>query len=233
MKFADNSWLFKPLFEYEYKSYQIMAFEQFLQNKFEGMQLYPYLHSVNYFLKNISIFEKSELQIKENFPLSIKGIDLENEELIYQALASDHQLDEFHSILQLAKSKLFRCKAQGEELLQKASRNIQISPIGLVDSSMAGGYLFFRKLRETRVYSYEFRLIKTHNERYKEVKTVYLNQEKTSTYTDYTDIKIRYVKSKKAKYGINAYLVETNTEFPHFETVMPVVKDYLIRLEDQ
>jgi len=231
MRNFDDSWLFKPLFDYEYKSYQVLAFEQFLNSNFQDSKLYPYKDQVDYLLRKLENFEARKADLKKDFPLNLKGMDLEKAEMIRERLSESDKIDELNSIMAFARKHLSRCSAEAKLLEARLSNEIQISPVGLINNNMSGGYLFFRRPRHTKVYAYEYRMIQRPVQTHKDVKTTYINAEKTGLMTDYTDFKIKYVKSKKARYGINAYLVEINEEIPHFETVLPIVKNHLLSLE--
>jgi len=230
MRSFDDSWLFKPLFDYEYKSYQILAFEQFMTRKLEQLQLFPYLDQVDQILSSLEYFESKKEDLKKEFPTDLKAIDLEKARLIHEKVEEAGKMEELNAIMDFARKHLVRCSAEAHDLEMQLSNEIQISPIGLINNNMLGGYLFFRKLRETRVYTYELRMVQRPARRHKDIKTTYLNAEPTGKMTDFTDIKLKYVKSRKARFGINAYLVETNIEIPHFETVLPLVKNRLLNL---
>ncbi len=231
MKSFDDSWLFKPLFDYEYKSYQVLDFEQFLTRKLDQLRLYPYVDQVDNILTNLEYFESKKEDLKNEFPTELKGIDLEKAQLIREQVAESGKIEELNAIMEFAKKHLSRCSSEAHDLEKQLSKEIQISPIGLVNNNMQGGYLFFKKMRQTRVYAYEFSMVQRTARRYKEIKTVYLDAEATGMITDYTDIKLKYVKSRRARFGINAYLVETNIDIPHFETVLPLVKNHLLGLQ--
>lgn len=230
MRSFDDSWLFKPLFDYEYKSYQVMAFKQFLTRKLEQLQLFPYLDQVDQILSSLEYFELKKEDLKKEFPTDIKGLDLEKARLIRENVTESGKIDELNAIMEFARKHLERCAVEAHDLERQLSNEIQVSPIGLIHNNMQGGYLFFKKLQETRVYTYEFRMVQRPARRHKDIKTKYLNAEPTGRATDYTDIKLKYVKSRKARFGINAYLIETNIEIPHFETVLPLVKNRLLNL---
>lgn len=231
MRSFEDSWLFKPLFDYEYKSYQVLAFEQFLISKLEQLRLYPYVDQVDRILKNLEYFKLQKEDLKKEFPSDLKGIDIQKAQLIREEITESGKIDELNAIMNFAKKHLSRCSSDARDLEKQLSNEIQVRPIGLLNDNMLGGYLFFRKLQKTRVYAYEFRMVQRPARRYKEIKTTYLNAEDTGRMTDFTDIKLKYIKSKRARFGINAYLVETNIDIPHFETVLPLVKNHLLSLQ--
>ena len=231
MREFDDSWLFKPLFDYEYKSYQILAFEQFVESNLKNLKLYPYLSRIDRILSKLEQFESQKNDLKNSFPSELTGIDLDSGKILRKELSDSDKIEELNSIMHFAKSHLTKCSNQAKSLQANLEKEIEISPVGIVNNHMTGGYLFFKKPKNTRVYAYECRMIQRARDTYKDIKTIYLDVEKTGMLTDYTDFKIKYVKSKQAHFGINAYLVETNIELPHFETVLPLVKNYLMNLD--
>jgi len=230
MRNFEDSWLFKPLFDYEYKSYQVLAFEQFLSGKLEQLQLFPYIDQLKKTLDNLEAFEEQKKDLKSEFPADVIGLDLKKAQLIREKISELGKIDELNAIMGFAKKHLNRCYSDANDLQAFLNKEIQISPVGLVHNDSVGGYLFFRKPKLTRVYAFEYRMVQRPAKRHKDIKTIYLSAENTGLMTDFTDIKIKYVKSKRVQFGINAYLVETNIEIPHFETVLPLVKNHLLNL---
>jgi len=231
MRNFNDGWLFKPLFDYEYKSYQVLAFEQFLNTKFERWQLYPYVDQVDRILGNLEYFKAQKEGLRKDFPTDIERLDLEKAKLIREGLTESDMMDELNSIMDFAKKHLSRCSSEAHLLQARLSSKIEISPIGVTNNNMLGGYLFFRKPSQTRVYAYEYRMIQRPGRNHRDIRTIYLNAEKTGLVTNFTDFKIKYIKSRKARFGINAYLVEADGDIPHFETALPMVKNHLLSLE--
>jgi len=231
MRNFEDGWLFKPLFDYEYKSYQVLAFEQFLNNKLEQWQLYPYVDQVDRILTNLEYFEAQKEDLRKDFPSNLEGLDLEKPKLIREKLTESNKIDELNAIMSFAKKHLSRCSSEAHLLEARLSNKIQVSPIGVTNNNMLGGFLFFRKPSQTRVYTYEYRMIQRPHRSHRDIRTTYLNAEKTGLATNYTDFKIKYIKSKKARFGINAYLIEADGDIPHFETALPMVKNHLLGLE--
>ena len=81
-----------------------------------------------------------------------------------------------------------------------------------------------------RVYSYSLRMVMRPDsgDKYKDLRTNYLTDIRTGIIPDLHQIKWSVIRSASLDIGTNAYLVDCNQDIPHFETVLPVVKSYLI-----
>lgn len=231
MRNNGTSWLFQPYFDFEYKSYQILAFQQTVEKHLTEYKLFPYISQITSLLKKIQDFEQDKASLENELSSDLKSLDLSNMLLVREGIEDHEKIDELNKIMKFARKRIASLANGAFELKNQLESEIQISPIGLIDESMTGGYLFFKKPEHTAVYSYEYRLIKSAHSSYKDVRTTFINAEQTSFATNFSDIKIKYIKTKQARYGLNAYLVETNIHMPHFETILPLVKDYLMKLE--
>jgi hypothetical protein len=69
-------------------------------------------------------------------------------------------------------------------------------------------------------------------DKYKDLKTNYVEDVSVGILPNLYDIKWRILKSSSLNRGINAYVIDSSPVIPHFETVLPVVKYFLIRNVD-
>ncbi len=226
-----NNWLFKPHFDYEYKSYQILGYAQRLQFQFTARKFFPYLLELKQQLESLHTFQRHKDVFEASARGEVEKIDLQGLKLVRSAIERDNNFwEEVEAVMNFASENLERCKIQGEEELIKIEEAVSVSEIGLTNYTVPSGCIFFRKPAATRIYSFDVRMVRRPNpdESFKDIKTTYLDEIKTGVVTNYGSLKWQYLKSDAA-HGQNAYLVETSAEIPHAETLMPIVKTILLK----
>lgn len=82
---------------------------------------------------------------------------------------------------------------------------------------------------KTRIYKYRYRFVRRpyESEAYKDVMTEFLDERTTGRFPNFRELKMQY----REKNEINTYLIETETEIPVFETLLPVAKEFLLQKE--
>lgn len=226
-----NNWLFRPHFDYEYKSYQILGYAQRLQSQFAAHKFFPYLLEVKQQLEALNTFQRHKDAFEAGAQGEVEKIDWQELKLVRAALGrNDDFWEEVEAVMNFASQNFEKCRIQGESELLKVEEAIQVSEVGLTNYTIPSGCIFFRKPYTTRLYSFDLRIVRRPNpdESFKDVKTTYLDEIKTGLVTNYGNLKWKFLKSDAA-HGQNAYLVETASEIPHIETLMPIVKTILLQ----
>ncbi len=224
-----DSWYAEPLFDYEYKSYQLLAYSQNIIKNFTDRKFYPYLNELNRHLARIQSFNIRKFEIEESLRREIKEIDHLRANIIREPIKDNSGLmSEIIEILRFAERELSAAYETGRQELASTQQEIQIRPIGIVMSHYRNGYLLFKRSLNTRIYSYNVRYIHrpAADESYKDVVTTFLEEVQTGTFTNYGELKWNLI--RKSSSACNAYLVETNIELPQFETLLPLAKQHVI-----
>ncbi len=225
-----ESWYAEPIFDYEYKSYQLLAYAHEVSNCFSERKFYPYISDLGNHFARIQLFNQSKLLFEESIRRDIKDVDIEHLSILRAPVPDESGLlAELNQILLFAEKQLSSTYNKGIEQLNQTQSQIQISPVGLVISHYRHGYLFFRRSRLTRVYSYTVRLVQRPfgDEVYKDVVTNFLSEINTGMLTNFGEIKWKLIRTDKA--AGNAFLIETNEELPQIETLLPLAKKHIIK----
>lgn len=231
MTVLKDNWFLKPIFDFEYKSYQILGYAQYLNSHFDDWRFFPYIDDLQRRLAELSAYREAKAVMEEKLHRDIASIDLKNKKIIKVPVADKTGiLEEIQHTLEFAQGHLETCYTHAHSEFENARREIQITPIGINYPNPSHGLLLFRNLRQMRIYSYSLRMVVRPDgtDKYKDLKTNYLKAITTGILPDYHQIKWNIIKSAPMNVGTNAYLVDCNLEIPHFETVLPVVKNYLI-----
>jgi hypothetical protein len=181
-------------------------------------------------LAQIQAFNESKLRFEDSLRRDIMDLDIVNLSIHRDPLPDESGLlTEINEILLFAQKQLSSTYNRGIEQLNETQNQIQISPVGLLVQQYRHGYLFFRRTRSTRVYSYTVRIIQRpyDGESYKDVVTNFLAEISTGMFTNFGEIKWKLIREDKS--ACNAYLIETNEELPQFETLLPIAKRHIIK----
>jgi hypothetical protein len=232
---SDN-WLFEPHFEYEYKSYQIRGFAQRIKSRFESWQLYPYMDELKTQIDLISRFVESRRFLEDQFRGSVESIDLKEFKIERDKFPEDlNTIPTIEEILKLAEGEFSRCELEGRIQLELAKDQIHIEPFGLLAPQLSGGLLLFQLQSTARIYTYEFRIVRRPHQicSYKDLRTMLIEEVSLGKYTNWNQVRWSLLKKRKDIPVANSYYIQTATELPHFETVLPIVKNFLIEQSDQ
>jgi hypothetical protein len=232
MNRLSKNWIVEPIFDYEYKTYQALAYSTKAERSFDESKLFPYLSDLKRHIDLLRYYRSSVLGLESGIRTDLLGMDPETLELIYEKPASDEVSEFLKEILNFALDKFCPVYRRGLEEKDDLLRQIRISPVGLLKPDSWGGLIFIEKLHRTRVYRYNYRVIRRPHadEAYKDVKTRFIEELKTGMFPNYRNLKLEFLKSLDWEYELNAFLVETQTEIPTFETLIPVVKEHLIQI---
>lgn len=226
-----DTWLVEPIFDFEYKTYELKAYSRDLSKCFSEMKYYPYLPELERHMALIETYRTLKAEMEGRFRRELCKIDLKRLEMVRERLPQDSGvIAELDEIIDFAREHLMELYKNGRKSLDDAVEKVQISPLGIVSASTQKGFLLFRKSQTTRIYTYEMRLVRRPgiSEKYKDVKSQYLTEISTGMFTNFNEIKWDLLKREKGQAAQNAFLVETNTELPQYETLLPLAKHYIL-----
>ncbi|MCH2214748.1 MAG: hypothetical protein MK086_06215 [Flavobacteriales bacterium] len=222
---SDN-WLIEPVFDYEYKTYQILAFTSKAENRFGRSMLFPYLSDVEVHLRRLRFYKKNVLNLESEIKTNLVGVNLKRLLLTRERLEDDGVIGTLNDVVEFAIERLSSTYHIGLLEKEMVKQRINISPVGLLSPNSQGGLILLRNNRKTRIYKYRYRFVRRpyKGEAYKDVMTEFLDERITGTFPNFQDLKMEY----RDGYQINTYLIEPETEIPVFETVLPVAKEFLL-----
>lgn len=227
-----TNWIIEPIFDYEYKTYQALSYTSQAHRHFDEGKLFPYLSDLRKHIDILTHYQSSVIGLENEIRTELIGLDPTKAALIYEKPPDDEVTDFLKEILSFALEKFYPVYRRGMEEKEEVIQRMRISPVGLLQPDGWGGLLFLEKSRTTRIYEYRYRFIRrpNRNEAYKDVQTNFIDELETGMFPDYRHLKLEYLKMMGLENELNTYLVETESEIPTFETLIPVVKEHLIQL---
>ena len=157
---------------------------------------------------------------------------MEKLQLIYEQMLEDDELmQELENIIHYSASRIKKTISNGTEIYEFVEDKISINPIGLIPLDTKEGYFFLSSgnVKSTRVYHYRLSIFEKHDEKYRSIKTRFMDHWVRSFTSTYEHIKSELICHHRDLPNPAVYSIETELNFPVEETLLPVAKRRLVR----
>lgn len=231
MKSLSQTWFADGYIDFELKKYTLLAYLQEISRHFSRNELYPQFADIIFHYNNLVAFRENKKYLQEQFPKKLTGIQIEKLQLLYESLVEDDALmQELEDIINYASSSMRDTIKNGTEIYEFVENRINIEPIGIMPLDHNEGYFFLceGKCRNTWVYQYRLSIFEKHDEKYRAIKTEFVDVWQRSIVNSYHNIKAQLIKNRSDLPNPAVYAVETDLNFPMEETLLPVAKRSLV-----
>jgi len=231
MKTLSETWFADGYIDFELKKYTLLAYLKEIDKYFNENKLYPQLADVIFHYNNIVAFRQNKKYLQEQFPKKLTGIQMQRLQLLYEQMIEDDELmQELEDIIQYAADKMQSTISNGTEIYEFVEDKLTIAPIGLIPLEQNEGYFFLsEKTRHTRIYQYRLSIFEKHDEKYRSIKTEFIDTWQRSFVNTYESIKTELIKRRIELPNPAVYSIEINFEVPVEETLLPIAKRSLVR----
>ncbi|MEO6231885.1 MAG: hypothetical protein ABJB11_14895 [Ferruginibacter sp.] len=232
MKTLSETWFAEGYIDFELKKYTLLAYLQDINGGFSQNKLYPQLADIIFHYNNIVSFRDKKKLMQDNFPKSLTGIQLEKISLLYKQVIDDDELmKELEDIVHYAAEKMQHTISNGAEIYEFVEEKINIVPVGIVPLDISEGYFFLANgnKNDTLVYQYRLTIFEKHDEKYRGIKTDYIDVWYRSIANTYEQIKSELIRKKRELPNPAVYAMEVSLNFPVEETLLPIAKRSLVK----
>lgn len=232
MKKLSETWFAEGYIDFELKKYTLLAYLQEINTGFRENKLYPQLADIIFHYNNMLSFRDNKKLLQDQFPKRLTGIQLEKLTLLYEQVIEDDELmKELGDILNYATVKMQKTISDGAEIYEFVEEKIIIMPVGIVPLDNTEGYFFLinGNQKDTLVYQYRLTIFEKHDEKYRGIKTDFIDSWYRSITSTYEHIKLDLIRKKSGLPNPAVYAIETSLRFPVEETLLPVAKRYLVK----
>jgi hypothetical protein len=231
MKTLSQTWFADGYIDFELKKYTLLAYLQEINGYFNENKLYPQLADVIFHYNNLVAFRENKRHLQEQFPKKLTGLQLEKLQLLYEQMIEDDDLmQELEQIIGYSAGRMKRTIADGAEIYEFVETQLTISPVGIIPLDCNEGYFFLSEgSRETLVYHYRLSIFEKHDEKYRSIKTMYIDMWQHNMVNTYENIKGSLIRNFSQLPNPAVYAIETSLKFPVEETLLPVAKRSLVR----
>jgi hypothetical protein len=232
MKTLSETWFADGYIDFELKKYTLLAYLQEINRYFNENKLYPQLADIIFHYNNLAAFRENKRYLQEQFPKKFTGVQLQKLEVLYEQMIQDDELmEELEQIINYSTERMKRTITSGTEIYEFVEGNISIYPVGLVPLDLQEGYFFLNhgSGRDTRVYQYRLSIFEKHDEKYRSIRTEYVDCWERNIVNSYENIKAELIRKKQQLPNPAVYTIETTLTYPIEETLLPIAKRCLVR----
>jgi hypothetical protein len=236
MKQLSQTWFAEGYIDFELKKYTLLAYLQQINTYFNENKLYPQLSDLIFHYNNIVAFRENKKYLQEHFPKKLTGLQIEKLQVLYeQMIADDDLMQELEAIINYSAGEMKTTISNGTEIYEFVEENLTITPIGIVPLDMQEGYFFLSagNTRSTHVYQYRLSFFEKHDEKFRSIKTNYLEMMYRSMVNTYENLKSDLIKNRSDLPNPAVYSIETDLSFPVEETLLPIAKRSLVKFISQ
>jgi hypothetical protein len=170
--------------------------------------------------------------LQEQFPKRLTGIQLQKLQLLYEQMIEDDDLmKELEDIIHYAESKMESTINNGTEIYELVEEKMTITPVGIIPLDLNEGYFFLSKstTKDTHVYQYRLSIFEKHDEKFRSIKTEFVDNWHRTFVNTYENIKSELIRNRNILPNPAVYSIEIDLTFPVEETLLPVAKRSLVR----
>jgi hypothetical protein len=232
MKILSETWFADGYIDFELKKYTLLAYLQEVNKYFNENKLYPQLSDIIFHYNNLVAFRENKKFLQEQFPKKLSGLQIEKLQILYEQMIQDDALmQELEEIINYSADNFKRAIASGTEIYEFVEDKLTIFPVGIVPLDIHEGYFFLSEgsFSQTRVYQYRLSFFEKHDEKYRSIRTEYIDSWQRNMVNTYEQIKSDLIRIKSELPNPAVYSIETELKFPVEETLLPVAKRSFVR----
>jgi hypothetical protein len=232
MKQLSQTWFAEGYIDFELKKYTLLAYLQQINRYFNENKLYPQLADLIFHYNNIVAFRENKKYLQEHFPKKLTGIQIEKLQVLYeQMIADDDLMQELEAIINYSADEMKTTISNGTEIYEFVEEKLTITPIGIMPIDTQEGYFFLSAGRTKSTYVYQYRLsfFEKHDEKFRSIKTNYVELMHRSMVNTYESLKSELIRNRSELPNPAVYSIETGLSFPVEETLLPIAKRCLVK----
>jgi len=232
MKQLSETWFAEGYIDFELKKYTLLAYLKEINKYFNESKLYPQLADLIFHYNNLVAFRENKKYLQEHFPKKLTGIQIEKLQGLYEQMIEDNELmNELEQIINYSALEMKTTISNGTEIYEYVEDSITITPIGLIPLDIQEGYFFLTSgnAKTSRVYQYRLSIFEKHDEKFRSIKTSYLDQMDRSLANTFKQYKFNLIRNRIELPNPAVYSIETELAFPVDETLLPIAKRCLVK----
>jgi hypothetical protein len=146
-------------------------------------------------------------------------------------IADDDLMRELEEIINYSAGEMKTTISNGTEIYEFVEENLTITPIGIIPIDTQEGYFFLSagNSKSTHVYQYRLSFFEKHDEKFRSMKTNYVEVMQRSIVYTYESLKTDLIRNRTDIPNPAVYSIETDLSFPIEETLLPIAKRSLVK----
>src|SRR5579872_4210049 len=212
MKTLSETWFADGYIDFELKKYTLLAYLQEIHRYFNENKLYPQLADIIFHYNNLAAFRENKKYLQEQFPKRLSGVQLEKLQILFEQMIEDDELmKELEEIINYATQEIRQTISNGTEIYEFVEDKLVITPVGLIPLDNCEGYFFLAtgNLSDTRVYQYRLSFFEKHDEKYRSIRTEFIDSWARNIINSYENIKAELIRQNSGLPNPAVYSIET------------------------
>lgn len=232
MKTLSETWFVDGYIDFELKKYKLLDYLQAINHYFDENKLYPQLADIIFHYNNLIAFRENKQYLQQQFPKRLSEVDLNKLQIIYEKMIKDDELmQELEDIIRYALEKMQETIKGGREIYDFVEEDMKIAPVGIIPLSNHEGYILVNNgdIKETRVYEFHITIFEKLHEKYRAMRTVFIDSWIRNLVNTHEAIKSELIKKRNQLPNPAVYSVISKKTFPLEETLLPIAKRSLVK----
>lgn len=232
MKSLSETWFAEGYIDFELKKYTLLAYLQHVNGYFNQNKLYPELADIIFHYNNIVSFRENRRFLEDHFPRQLTEINLKKLQVDYEKIIEDTDLmKELEDIVHYSAQEIKTTIQNGTEIYEFVEDKLDIEPVGLLPLDTNEGYLLIcdGRFNTTVAYEYHLTIYEKHDEKYRGIRTDFINQWIRSVSNSSENIKTELIRSRPELPNPAVYNIKTELIYPMEETLLPIAKRTFVK----
>jgi len=223
----DSDWMTSGVLDIEYKQYELLAYLQKVEGKFDNLELYPYFSDIMYHYRDLLTYKDNKQKYRENFPKNLIELSLEDTNLTYEDLVADGEYTQQLDILVDFSLVEFRKKISlGKFIFDEVKKCIDILEIGVIHFNNDCGFFI---IHDDTIDVYEYEMSEILNiKSSKALRTKLVRSYPKGYYLSYESIRLDLIEGSTV-INPSIFLVDSPIKYPIEETLLPITKRLLVK----
>lgn len=219
--------------DFERAQYQILSNLQHARQQFSNNRIYPYLGDLVRLYGTLQTIVNSSVNLRGALPATIKDVDLEAKEVIYEQPELDgDQMQAVEELIQWALPHIQGAIDEGKTIFEFVETNLHMEEVGIVPSYVQEGYLFVpdHENEELYILQYNLSIFTGPDERYRSLRTSHVRSVPQRLIRQSPQrLKLSLMEERRELPNPATYYFDFDLDFPYESTVLPVAKRKLMR----
>ena len=232
MKSLSETWFAEGYIDFELKKYTLLAYLQHVNKYFNENKLYPQLADIVFHYNNIIAFRDNRKFLEEHFPKQLTKLNIQKLQVVYEKMiADDEMMKELEEIIHYSEQKIKNTIQNGTEIYEYVEGQLNIEPVGLLPLDTNEGYLLLcdGRFNTTVAYQYHLTFYEKHDEKYRGIRTDFINKWIRSVSNSPENIKAELIRNRRELPNPAVYNIETSLAYPLEETLLPIAKRSFVK----
>ncbi len=232
VKSLSDTWFAEGYIDFELKKYTLLAYLQHVNTYFNENKLYPQLADIVFHYNNIVAFRENRRFLEERFPKQLTDINIKKLQFVYEKMIEDNDMmQELEDIINYSAQKIKHTIQSGTELYEFVEAKLNIEPVGIIPLDNSEGYLLIcdGRFNTTIAYQYQLTIYEKHDERYRGLRTDFVQTWMRSVSNSVENIKAELIRTHRQLPNPAVYNIETSLAYPLEETLLPIAKRSFVK----